>query len=157
MAFTEKEKIVFLRKGKEVENEFSKIFKNAVSTTTEEDIRDHVDIKINVGVDVKGLKKINRNDETSNEHFHWVEIMNVLGLSGWLYGKADFFAFEIKDYWVVVSKEDLQKFTAEKCKEKIWVNKPELYKLYRRSGRKDIITLITSYDLCFIATSMIKK
>jgi hypothetical protein len=157
MAFTEKDKIAFLRKGKDVELEFASLFKDALSTSQEEDIKDHVDVKISIGVDVKGLKKINRVDESVNENFHWVEIKNVQGKDGWLYGKADFFAFEIKDYWIIVGREDLQKFIADKCKKKTWTNKPDLYTLYRRVGRKDIITMITSYDLCYISTAIIKK
>lgn len=157
MAITDKEKIVFLKRGKKVEDEFSKLFKEAVPTTKEEDIKGHVDLKITIGVDVKGLKKINRSDQEVNEHIHWVEIKGITGHNGWLYGEADFFAFEIKDYWIVVTKEDLQKFIASKCKDKIRVEKPELYKLYQRKERKDLITLVTSYDLLYICTSQIKK
>ena len=106
---------------------------------------------------VKGLKKVNRSDQETNEHIHWVELKNVNGKAGWLYGDADFFSFEIKDYWLVVDKVDLQRFIAEKCREKIRVSKPELYKLYQRKDRKDIITLVSSYDLCYICTKQIKK
>lgn len=158
MAFTEKDKIVFLKKGKEAEQEFASLFKNALATSEREDIIDHVDIKISVGVDVKSLKKVKREDQQVNEHYHWIEIKGITGHAGWLYGgTADFFAFELKDYWIVVSKEDLKGLIANRCSDKTWVNKPELYKLYRRVGRKDIITLVTSYDLCYISTCIIKK
>jgi hypothetical protein len=157
MAITEKEKIVFLKRGKKTEEQFASLFKNAIETNKEENTKDHVDLNISVGIDVKGLKKINRSDEETNEHIHWIELFGITGLKGWLYGKAEFFAFELKNYWVVVAKEDLQKFIAEKCKNKIHVDKPELYKLYQRKGRKDLITLVTSYDLLYICTSQIKK
>jgi hypothetical protein len=157
MAISKNEKLVFLKKGKVIEENFIKLFNNAASTTEEEDINNHVDIKVHVGIDVKGLKKVNRSDQETNEHIHWVELKNVNGKAGWLYGDADFFSFEIKDYWLVVDKVDLQRFIAEKCREKIRVSKPELYKLYQRKDRKDIITLVSSYDLCYICTKQIKK
>ena len=156
MAITQNEKLIFLKKGKEVEKQFSDLFKNTSSTEEKQDIKGHVDIKVSVGVDVKGLKKINRSDQETNEHIHWIEIKGITGHNGWAYGEADFFAFEIKDYWIVVSKEDLQIFIKENIK-KERVLKPGLYKLYQRKDRKDLITLVTSYDLCYISTLQIKK
>ena len=143
MPITQNEKIVFLKKGKVIEENIIKLFKDADSTTEYEDINSHVDIKVHVGIDVKGLKKVNRSDQETNENYHWIEIRGVKD-DGWLYGGgADCFAFEIKDYWLVVDKIDLQSFIAEKCREKIRVSKPELYKLYQRKERKDIITLVS--------------
>lgn len=149
--------MAFLKRGREVEAEFAKLFNEANPTSKEEDIKRHIDLKITVGVDVKGLKKIKRSDQEVNEHVHWVELFGITGQKGWLYGDADFFSFETIDYWIVVAKEDLQKFIADKCRDKVHVNSPELYKLYKRKDRKDLITLITSYDLCYICTSQIKK
>lgn len=156
MAITEQEKIAFLKKGKEVEAQFAKLFKDAVPASESEDIYDHIDIKINTNVDVKGLKKRNRSDEEVNEHEHWLEIKNVNGKNGWVYGETHFFAFELKNYFIVVDKEDLQQFIKDNIKKEI-VSKPTLYKLYRRKDRKDLITLVTSYDLCYISTRLIKK
>ena len=75
---------------------------------------------------------------------------------GWVYGKADFFSFEIQNYWVVVAKQDLQSFIAENIV-KEYTTYPTLYKLYNRKGREDIITMVTSYDLCYISSAIIKK
>jgi hypothetical protein len=106
MAITQNEKLVFLKKGKEKEDQFSRLFSNAIEASESDDINKHVDLLINVGVDVKGLKKINRSDQETNENYHWIEIRGVKD-KGWLYGEADFFAFEIKDYWIVVDKHSL--------------------------------------------------
>ena len=150
--------IAFLKKGKEVEGEFAKLFKETIPASESEDINKHVDLYIKVGVDIKGLKKINRTDNQTNEHIHWVELRNVNNKDGWLYGDgADFFAFELEHYWIVVAKEKLQEFIAKKCKDKVRTAKPELYKLYQRTNRKDLITLVTSYDLCYISEKIIKK
>jgi len=157
-AISENEKIAFLKKGKEAEKEFAKLFREAVPTTESEDIYDHIDIKISTGVDIKQIKKSKRSNNEVNEHIHWIEIKGITGRDGWAYGKADFFSFELKDYWLIVAKEDLHKFISERVK-KEWVKTPEeaLYKLYRREGRKDAITLVTSYDLCYISTKLISK
>ena len=79
------------------------------------------------------------------------------GNTGWLYGKVDYFSFEIEDYWISVSKDDLQDMITRKCKDKRWSGVPELYKLYSRKGRKDIITLVKTIDLMYISSSIIKK
>lgn len=158
MALTKEQKKSFLDKGKEVEKAFSKLFDDIEFSTNEEDMVDHVDLKVIFKIDVKGLKKVKRDPNLEpNEHFHWVELKNVKGKPGWLYGKAHFFAFELKEYWIVVAKEDLQKFIAEKCKDKIKTTSPALYKIYGRPPQKDKITLVTSYDLCYLSTRIIEK
>lgn len=154
---SEANKLAFIKKGKAKESEFAKLFSDAIFSTKEEDMKDHVDVKVTIGIDVKSLKRIRRNDESTNENIHWVELKGITGFKGWLYGKADFFAFELDDYWIVVAKEDLQKLISEKCKEKIRVERPELYKLYQRKDRKDLVTLVKSLDLIYISTRLIKK
>ena len=48
-----------------------------------------------------------------------IELKNVHGNIGWLYGEANYFAFETVDYWIIVEKLLLQELIADKCKEKI--------------------------------------
>lgn len=155
MAISEQEKIKFLTQSQEVKEKFESLFKEEKFQKIE--AKNSIEIKIPMNFEIKSLKKLKRNDVEPNENFHWIELKNVLGKSGWLYGETNFFAFETKDYWIIVSKENLQKFIAEKCKDKTWVNEPILYKLYRRKDRKDIITLVTTFDLCYICTLMLKK
>lgn len=146
----------FLKNGKNTEEQFAKLFSNYKKSTTQQDINEHWDLEISHKVDVKGLKKVKRGDTTTNENFHWVEIKNVHGNKGWLYGKADFFAFELNDFWVIVPKEELQQRIAMKTV-KTYYDEPTKYGLYQRSGRKDVITIIPSYDLCSISVAMIEK
>lgn len=147
----------FLTKGKSIEQEFSKLFKDTENATKYQDINEHWDIKINYKIDVKGLKKINRNDSDVNENIHFLEILNVQGKLGWLYGsEVDYFAFELKKYWIVVEKMALQKFVTENVT-KEYTDRPQLLKLYRRDGRKDCMTLVSSYDLIFIAECLLDK
>lgn len=148
----------FLKKGKSVEQEFAKLFRSTEPSSITEDIEEHWDILIKYKIDVKGLKKVRRNDSEVNENIHWVEIKSVIGLHGWLYSNlTDYFAFESENYWIIVEKIKLQEFIAEKCKNKEYSEFPQLYKLYRRAGRKDVITLVKTIDLIYISEVMLKK
>lgn len=145
-------------KLKEVEfAEQIKKFGTVTDATQEEDMFEHWDVKLETKIDVKALRKTRRGDKATDENIHWVELKNVNGNLGWLYGKADCFAFELIDYWVIVDKIKLQEFIKEKCKDKITTQTPALYKLYTRNGRSDIITLVKTIDLLYIASKVIKK
>lgn len=133
------------------------MFNKVSFSSNKEDIYEHWDVKIDIKIDVKAMRRINRNDSDPNENFHYVEIKNVHGSKGWLYGDADYFAFEMKDYYVMVSKIKLQAMIADKCKEKIKCAKPTLYQLYSREGRNDMMTLVKTVDLIFISDKMIEK
>ena len=148
------------KKFQAVERKFAgalDMFNKVSFASRDEDIFDHWDVKIDIKIDVKAMKKINREDSEPNENIHYVEIKNVHGDKGWLYGEADYFAFEMKDYYVMVSKIKLQAMIADKCKEKIKCAKPTLYQLYSREGRYDMITLVKTVDLIFISDKMIEK
>lgn len=140
----------------ETEIEFAKLFGDVISSTNKEDKKEHWDILVQYKIDVKGLKKIRRSDAESNENIHWVEIKNVEGLSGWLYGEADYFAFETFDYFIIVEKNKLQKLIAEKTT-KTYTENPTLYFLYKRESRKDVLTLVKTIDLIYISDEIICK
>jgi hypothetical protein len=148
----------FLNDGKKIEKEFGELFKDVVFSTKQQDINEHWDLKISFKYDVKSVKKISRDDDYPNENYHFLEIKNVNGKLGWLYSEADFFAFETFNYFIIVKKEKLQEFVKDNVK-KIMVNSPDkaLYCLYQRNNRKDIITMVNSLDLMYIADETIKK
>jgi hypothetical protein len=148
------------KKFQAVERKFAgalDMFNKISFASSDEDIYQHWDVKIDIKIDVKAMKKINREDSEPNENIHYVEIKNVHGNKGWLYGDADYFAFEMKDYYVMVSKIKLQAMIADKCKEKIKCARPTLYQLYSREGRDDMMTLVKTIDLIFISDKMIEK
>lgn len=148
----------FLNEGKKKEAAFSKMFKTAISSDKNQDISEHWDVKVELKFDIKSLKKISRNDYETNEFYHFVELKNVHGKLGWLYGEADFFAFETNKYWVIVAKEDLQSFVAQNVTKKKVNNVDEcLYCLYTRNKRKDVITMVKTIDLMVIASQVIVK
>ena len=149
----------FLTEGKEKEKEFAKLFVKYTLATPAQDMKEHWDVEVNnKKFDVKAIKR-DRRSGGYNEDIHWVELKNVQGKLGWLYGDATHFAFETCRYWVVVEKMSLQSLISDLCKSKEKTNNigDALYKLYSRSGRKDLITKIKTIDLCYIAESMIKK
>jgi hypothetical protein len=143
-------------------NKFKNNFKKSLITpilpTTSENKFGHWDVSIfDKKIDVKGLRKIKRSDNELTEDYHWIEFKNASGNKGWLYGEADYFAFELHNSWIMVEKNDLQKFIHEKCKAKIRVESPEEYKLYGRKNLKDVLTLVKSLDLCQISSEIIRK
>ncbi len=148
----------FLQKGKEKEKLFGSIFNDIIFSNKSQDINEHWDLKLEFKIDVKSLKKISRSDIETNEFYHFIELKNVLGKLGWLYGKADYFAFETNEYWILVSKAKLQDFISQKITKKYVSNVDEsLYCLYTRNGRKDVITMVKTIDLMFIADEIILK
>lgn len=143
--------------GKLKEAEFSKLFSKVVNSTKDEDMYEHWDVNIGAKIDVKSLKKESREDLMYNENFHWIELLNVNGDRSWLYGDADYFAFETNDYWLLVEKHKLQDFMELKTKDKSIGHSKDPYELYRRTGRKDIVVKVKTIDLFYLATQIIKK
>jgi hypothetical protein len=150
----------YVKKFKVVEDNFAKVIKElgeVKPSTTEQDINEHWDVKLDIKFDVKAVKKVNRSDGETDETIHWVELINVRGNRGWLYGEADYFAFELDDYWVIVNKQILQTFIAKKCAKKEKSDRPALYKIYNRQDRLDAITLVKTIDLMYLAEQIIEK
>lgn len=125
----------------------------------DEDIKEHWDIEIDgYKYDVKGLKKVTRNDYFYSEDFHFIELKNVNGDNGWLFGDADYFAFETNYYWVIVNDVRLKKLVKDKCKNKVVKNVDEsLYCLYKRKGRDDLMTMFKTIDLMVISETILSK
>lgn len=155
----------YVKEFKKVEVEFGNIiskYGEVVYANAEQDMFEHWDLKIinehkEVKFDVKAMKKTNRSDSNVNDQIHWVELQNVRGNKGWLYGGADYFAFEMQDKWLLVKKKRLQTLIEEKCDQSNVLTRPELYKLYQRQGRQDLITLIKTEDLINISDRTLKK
>ncbi len=121
------------------------------------DIHDHIDLFINTkvqkqtmefGVDVKANKIY---DNT----YRFVEVQNVKGGTGSLFGKADFIAFKEEDGFVFVRRQSLADFVSNNLDtSKIYHSFQPPYKHYlkqyrshRKQNRQDIITLIKLSDI----------
>ena len=151
----------FFSQGKKVEyifTELLEVFGKTREATKEEDIHEHWDVSLETLFDVKGLRKIRRNDEDYNENIQWIELRNVHGKKGWIHGKAHIIAFETIDYWILVERKRLLRFLDTKIKDKQTLHtEAMLYSLYRRSGREDVLTMIKTIDLCALSFAILDK
>ena len=157
----------FYQQGLQKEDEFAKLLVEQCGgeikhSTRSEDINHHVDLiwtveGKDVYFDVKGLRKANRSDTNYDDSIHWVEIQNVKGKEGWLYGRAHYIAFELNDEWLIVKRVDILKLIDEKVLDKTIKTSKELYTYYQRKGREDIIIKALSEDLKRIAVKVLSK
>lgn len=149
---------LFLEEGKKKEGEFAQTLCNtfggyAVPSDPKTDMNDHIDIiwyyqegKKPVTIDVKSIKRDGRHDSKLNPDIQWIELKNVNGKEGWLYGKADYIAFEGENDWLMIQRKTLAKViedvivdkTITRDRSKSW------YRYYQRKGRKDILTKVNT-------------
>ena len=87
-------------------------------SSSKEDIEDHIDFwwdspkKGRIPMDAKGIKKNSRSDKSFDDSIHWLELQNVNGKPGWLYGKAEYIAFRTNTRIIFVKREKLLSFAA---------------------------------------------
>jgi hypothetical protein len=118
------------------------------------DIREHWDFELNkdgrkLKVEVKALKRSARRDDQMNEEWVWIEFRNVRGEIGWLFGKADWIAFETEASFVIVKRLDLYELVRKIVDRttKAETTEEAKYKTYTRKGRADEITQIQLADI----------
>lgn len=102
-------------------------------SSREQDMFDHIDIFAgSESYDVKSLKKKSSRDNKVSPDIVWVELKNVRGKSGWLYGKATRIAFELEKEFILVNREMLKAVTESLIINK-FVSSPQAYHLYGRN------------------------
>jgi hypothetical protein len=123
-------------------------------STQHENIHEHWDYFIerepeSYRVEVKSEKRLMRNEDIPQQNFIWVELKNVRGELGWLFGRADLIAFERGRTFLIIRTNDLKKLVKEKVDLKSIVKNPNeaLYKIYQRKDRKDKLTLLPMKDI----------
>lgn len=154
----------FYSKGKMDEEFVMECTKNTFGGTCEratrdEDMFDHVDFwwdspkKGRIGIDVKGIKKKKRSDKEGDDSINWIEIKNVNGNPGWIYGKATYIAFRTNNGILFVKNSKLIEYIEEKVDFKVLVyrNPKAFYIPYQRFGRKDVVVMIPTSDLAELA------
>jgi hypothetical protein len=112
---------------------------SCLPSSDQENMTDKIDFFVSgKGVDVKGNKHLDN---------IWLEITNVRGNKGWLYGKSDYIAIEIVELqaFCVFPTSELAKFTEQFTK--ITDSKLDYYKLYTRKDRNDVIVKVTYDDI----------
>ena len=153
----------FLAEGKKVEQIFVDSYKkltkrdlDVVYPTTKQDMEEHWDVQINgVKIDVKGAKRKSRKELEFNSKIHWIELTNVNGDPGWLYGQADYFAFQWEDTFILVESEVLREHINNMNVNSI-TSTPTVNSFYSRGGRRDLLLLISSEVLIKLGDRMIK-
>ena len=86
---------------------------------TRNDYKNHVDLEAKIDA-----KSLTFDVKDTNKHCNdrvWVEMVNVDGNKGWIYGKADGFLFKMKDFWLSVSRKHLVKLTEKLVDPFDWV------------------------------------
>ncbi len=129
--------------------------------TEQEDIQCHVDFWWTspdggvVGVDVKGMRKRSRYDLRPDNDITWLELQNVLGQSGWLYGSAKYIAFRRIGLTAFVDRMRLAEYAENLIKGKQVVDvRPVVCGIpYTRSrwGRNDITVMVPLDDVQSLA------
>jgi hypothetical protein len=143
----------------QAEIDFFNMFDDIKKSDRDSDMFGHYDFIIadKTKVDVKGAKKINRHDQSPNHDIHYIEFRNVRGNKGWVYGEADYIAFEYYDTFLLVKRESIIELCKSKILDKSIKNYKSIYGLYSREGREDLITLIPTKDLIDISTRILYK
>jgi hypothetical protein len=100
-------------------------------------------------VEVKAAKREKRTDESLNQEWVWIEFRNVRGEAGWLFGKANWIAFETQDPFLIVDRHDLYQLVRRVVDRETQVEsaREAKYKTYTRTGRPDQIAQVRLDDL----------
>lgn len=112
---------------------------NCDASTQKENMVDKIDFFVNnKGVDVKGNKHLSS---------IWLEIKNVRGNNGWLYGKSDYIAIEVVELsaFCIFETKLLAEFTNQFTS--VTQSKEDYYKLYTRANRNDVIIKVKYDDI----------
>lgn len=160
----------FYNKGKDVEAKFANdlVIENGgeiIPATDYDDTQRHIDLFWNyssnkriVGFDVKGARKRSRYDKEVNYDSTWLELQNVNGQPGSMYGEADYIVFEGKNNWLITNRKQLlDKLLTEISDDTLYTDNPKCYfKKYQRAkwGRNDIIVEV---PVSFLEDCTVKK
>lgn len=153
--------------GKEKEAEFSQLLLSmfggeVTKASKEDDMYNHIDIiwkykGKEYSFDIKSAKKVSRSDNIPNYEINWIELQNVRGNLGWLYGKANYIAFETFTNWLIVRRRDIINLIDLKVVDRTISKSKDFYTCYQRDGRQDIIVKVPTSDLEKIARLKLDK
>lgn len=120
------------------------------------DIYDHIDYYCKFDdktftIDIKSAKKFLNNDYDYTkllEDWVWVELKNVNGYNGWLFGKANYIVLVFLSELWFINRHKLVTFIKNNVNMKYVTNKNDaMYNLYKRLRRNDLLTLIQLKDI----------
>lgn len=138
---------------------------SCTKSSKQDDTSNHIDFwwdspkKGLIGIDVKGRRKKNRQDTNYDDEMSWIELLNVRGKPGWVYGKSHYIAFRFTDKIIFVQTDKLRQFSEEKIKgkETVYDTPNDFYIPYQRKkyGRKDLMIKVPTIDLMQISSFII--
>ncbi|WNC31766.1 MULTISPECIES: hypothetical protein [unclassified Thermosynechococcus] len=119
------------------------------------DIHEHWDCLLIKGyaslkVDIKAVKKIQRQDPQPQDQYTWIELQGVRD-QGWLFGgHSDYIAFQTLNSFILVQRTALIAFVQKNVDLAVQVTQPTealkkhqgKYPVYRRLGRSDRLILV---------------
>jgi len=156
-----------IMEGQITEDAFKAVAESRGNTVTKatkrDDIKKHIDYYIEnkngrvASVDVKAKKRAFRGGERSSD-IQWAEFKNVRGENGWMYGEAEYIAFEVDEAFLLFKRLDLLDYFTSKCSKESQNNpqampkkgKPrEMYTPYRRVDydRLDSVIMFPMSDI----------
>lgn len=156
-------------RGREIESLFAIAFKKAypnyliIKSAKEQDMFDHYDYIVTTDkkktftVEVKSLKRNNREDDALDSEIIWAELTNVRGDKGWLRGLADYIVFELDSKFVFVKRKELLDYTLEVTKGKVAGSSKKFYDIYQRYGREDEVVKLPFKDISPMIRTYISK
>jgi len=124
-------------------------------SSREDNMHKHIDYTLEgkdktVSVDIKARKRTSRRDKKFNDEWIWLELKNVQGRKGWLYGEADFIVFETEKTFILAPRKSLITLVNSKVRfdlsfvERAFQAK---YRIYQRAKRRDQITQVKMEDV----------
>lgn len=159
MSFYRKLSIECQQRGDAAERRFVELAKAEgleceIKNSYKDQVINHVDIILKKGqkswkIDVKAQKKTSRKDDTVDDSIIWLEFQNVRGSVGWIYGQADYIAFEHSDGFNLVCRPSLASWAEQNVdfNSPVTSSKDAYKKIYTREGRNDKIAFVKFSDI----------
>lgn len=116
------------------------------------DRKDHIDYYISKNgvtksVDIKSIRGVGSGRD-KNE-YTWIELQNVNGRHGWIYGKQDLVVFERVDHWLLVDRQSLARWVDLVVDRGRIVDRygDPVYAVYSKDTDRSLTTLIRYADM----------
>ena len=139
--------------GQSAENRFYEYYQShhrmIRCSTKYENTKKHYDfivfedhLKQFVKIEVKAIKAKKRNMEP-DETIVYIEILNIDGFAGWIYGEADYIAFQTFSGFTIVSRKELLGLVEQYLGKLPYLTESGVeFSLYGRFNRKDLVMVL---------------
>ena len=125
-------------------------------SSKDENMFDHIDLYVDgESYDVKGTKRFDRKYNDRDDTI-WIESTNVKGDKGWLFGKAKYIAFLVRDEFWVLPRVKLVDYIEKEitCPTVFPIKRYKRW--YSRQGMRDMVTYVYPRDIRKLVTTRVK-